>query len=352
MDLEKRTKAIAELGKFIQQFDGKAPKSEHALNSNFYADFQQLIQRAQEHNGWFLPAEIEFTLGHWGNLLNENNLAEWTKGYNLNPDEPKTIAVITAGNIPLVGLHDCLSVLVSGHKLLVKTSSKDQLLLPYLLQLLQVIEPEFKHFIQWSKSELKGMDAVIATGSGNSARYFDHYFAKFPHIIRKNRNSVAVITGEESEEDLTALGEDVFRYFGLGCRSVSKVFVPRNYDLNHIFKGLYPYKSIIENKKYENNYDYNKAVYLMSQFDLVENGFLMMKEDSSYASPIATLFYEYYDSLQELKSRLEADRDQLQCIVACTSELPEAIPFGTTQVPALNQYADHIDTLKFLTELN
>jgi hypothetical protein len=188
---------------------------------------------------------------------------------------------------------------------------------------------------------------VIATGSNNTARYFEYYFGKKPHIIRKNRNSVAVLTGEESDEELRLLGEDVFRYFGLGCRSVSKLFVPRGYDFDRLFKAFYIYKDLLKHMKFTNNYDYNKAVYLMSEFDFLDNGFVMLKEDTSYASPIATLFFEYYDSTQGLEQRLVQDQEQIQCVVASNFRSDE-VPFGQTQQPDLNDYADGVDTVEFL----
>jgi len=191
---------------------------------------------------------------------------------------------------------------------------------------------------------------VIATGSNNTARYFDYYFGKYPHIIRQNRNSVAILTGKESSKDLELLGEDIFRYFGLGCRSVSKIFVPKNYDFDKLFKAIYPYKDIINYKKYQNNYDYNKAVYLMSQFKLIENGFLMLKEDRSYASPIASLFYEYYENSDQLTQKLTVEKEAIQCIVG-NQAIENIVPFGETQKPQLWDYADGVDTLDFLQNL-
>lgn len=255
-----------------------------------------------------------------------------------------------AGNIPLVGFHDLLSVLITGNKALVKLASNDKKILPILIQYLIKIEPEFCNMVEFTEEKLTNFDAVIATGSNNSARYFEYYFGKYPHIIRKNRNSVAVLTGNETQEELALLGKDIFQYFGLGCRSVSKIFVPRNYNFELFFKAVYPYSNLLDYKKYSNNYDYNKAVYLMSLFPILDNGFLLLKEDFSYTSPIATLFYEYYDSLQELINKLAADKDQLQCIVS-NEMILNSIPFGSTQSPDLWDYADGIDTIDFLLKL-
>jgi len=194
---------------------------------------------------------------------------------------------------------------------------------------------------------LTNFDAVIATGSNNTTRYFEHYFGKYPNIIRNNRNSVAILTGNETQKELEKLGDDIFQYFGLGCRSVSKIFVPKDYNFDSLFNALYKFKDIINYKKYENNYDYNKAVYLMSLFKLQENGFIMLKEDKNYASPIATLFYEYYDSFDNLILKLELESEQIQCIVS-NKNTSNFVKFGETQQPKLWDYADGIDTLNFL----
>ena len=255
-----------------------------------------------------------------------------------------------AGNIPLVGFHDLLCVWVSGHKAVVKLSSEDKLLLPFIVEQLRDRIPEWAEAVTFSDEKITDFDAVIATGSNNTARYFEYYFGKKPHIIRKNRNSVAVLTGKETQEELTALGKDIFQYYGLGCRSISKLFVPENYFFDAFFQAIYAYRDIINEQKYANNYDYNKAVYLMSLYKLLENGFLILKEDKSYASPIATLFYEYYTDTEALKKQLITDTEQIQCVVA-KGLLPDEIAFGNTQIPQLWEYADNVDTLKFLSNL-
>jgi hypothetical protein len=264
--------------------------------------------------------------------------------------QPKTVGLILAGNIPLVGFHDFLSVVVSGHKVLVKTSSNDQKLLPFLSNYLISINSELENYITFTEGKLENFDAVIATGSNNTARYFEFYFKDKPSIIRKNRNSVAILTGNESHEDLVNLGEDIFRYFGLGCRNVSKLFVPKDYNFENFFKAIYEYKDVIFYEKYSNNYDYNKAVFLMSNFKLLDNEFLTIKEDTSYSSPISSVFYEYYDDLNEITSRLENDADQIQCIVS-KDAIENSILFGQTQKPNLWDYADNVDTLVFLQQI-
>ena len=350
MLLENRIKAFVEFGKFISQFSkGKTEKKENVLfNELFFEAFNLQIKRAKEFNGWFTEDNILHAFESWSKQLSYNSLEEWTSTYNLNNSE-KNIAIIMAGNIPLVGFHDFLSVLISGHAVIVKQASNDKHFLPLIAKYLEHVEPGFKNSISFTEEKLANFDAAIATGSNNTARYFEHYFGKYPNIIRKNRNSVAIITGNETEEELKCLGEDIFRYFGLGCRSVSKLFVPKDYDFDNIFKAIFDYQGIINYKKYQNNYDYNKAVYLMSEFKLLENGFLMLKEDTSYSSPIASLFYEYYDDLDQLQQKLNDDVDQIQCVVSNTLE--NAVQFGQTQEPNLTDYADGVDTLEFLSKL-
>lgn len=255
-----------------------------------------------------------------------------------------------AGNIPLVGFHDFFCVLLVGHKVLVKQSSNDKHLLPYLAKYLEQVAPGFKGQIEFTEEKLRDFDAVIATGSDNTARYFEYYFNGKPSIIRKNRNSVAVLTGNETDAELERLSHDIFRYYGLGCRNVSKLFVPKNYDFDSFFKAMYAWHPIINETKYANNYDYNKAVYLMSEFDMLENGFLMVKEDSNYASPIATVFYEQYETLEALQHKLETDAENIQCVVSKGLNKSH-LAFGETQQPQLWDFADGVDTMDFLLKI-
>ncbi|WP_353778739.1 acyl-CoA reductase [Winogradskyella sp. 3972H.M.0a.05] len=352
MELQQRINAFVKLGQFLEQFSTDSPKRNDNVEHNdvFFDGFKHQLKLAQEHNGWFTKSNLEFAIRGWVNLLTEEKLSEWLDSYKFTNKEKKLVAIIMAGNIPMVGFHDFLSVLISGHNVLVKQSSNDKHIVPFLAKYLEYVEPEFKGCIQFTEEKLEGFDAVIATGSNNTARYFEYYFKDKPSIIRKNRNSVAVLTGNESEDDLKQLSEDVFRYYGLGCRSVSKLFVPKDYDFDAFFKALYHWHPVIEEAKYANNYDYNKAVYLMSEFDMLENGFLMIKEDSSYASPIATVFYEYYNDLDSLKLKLQQDSDQIQCIVA-NNLVDSEIPFGKTQTPELTDYADGVDTIEFLLKI-
>lgn len=341
-----------ELGNFLGQFTRESIKKNESVKHNelFFDGFKHQIKIAKEHNGWFTKDNVLYAIEGWANALTQSNLEQWISNYDLEISEPKTVAIIMAGNIPLVGFHDFLSVLISGHHVMVKQSSNDKHLLPLLSKYLEYVEPSFKGRIQFTENKLEDFDAVIATGSNNTARYFEHYFKNKPAIIRKNRNSVAIIDGSESEEQMKALADDIFRYYGLGCRNVSKLFIPQDYNFDAFFNGVYEWHPIINEQKYANNYDYNKAVYLMSEFDMLENGFLMIKEDQSYASPIATVFYEYYDSKDALKNKIQEEQDNIQCIVA-DGFIDNEITFGQTQNPQLWDYADSVDTIAFLLKI-
>lgn len=341
-DQRKTFIAFVKLGNFLRNFCDKV-----GSESEWHIILSETIALAKHHNGWFTPENIHFALQGWGELLTEEHLTQWLSNYNLDQNQPKKVAIIMAGNIPLVGFHDFLAVLITGNSVQAKLSSNDKALLPLISKYLIEIEPSLKDRITFTEEKLDKFDAVIATGSNNTARYFEHYFGKGPNIIRKNRNSVAVLTGNETTHELTALGEDIFRYYGLGCRSVSKLFVPENYNFEAFFKALFEYNPIMNSAKYANNYDYNKAVYLMSEFKLLENGFLILKEDESYSSPIASLFYEVYDSLENLKEKLSKEDDKIQCVVS-NIDIVNEIAFGQTQSPKLSDYADGVDTVDFL----
>ena len=353
MNLDQRIEAFVKLGDFFKQFSilkiEKLDDSE--FNTIFFDVFKMQVERSQEFNGWFTKENVLKSFESWSEALTKDNLIKWTSNYNFdNSKSIKNIAIIMAGNIPLVGFHDFLCVLISGNNAVVKLSSNDKHFLPLVAKFLEYYDPYFKNKISFTTGKLPVFEAVIATGSNNTARYFEHYFDKYPNIIRKNRNSVAILTGNESKEELENLGEDIFQYFGLGCRSVSKLFVPKNYVFDNLFNALYKYNDIINYKKYENNYDYNKAVYLMSMFHILENGFVMFKEDESYASPIATVFYEYYDDMAKLKGKLDTDNEKIQCVVS-NENVIDFVKFGESQHPKLWNYADNLDTIKFILKI-
>ncbi len=348
MHLKQRIKAFVELGHTLGEM-AHIDLSEESKNDS-QEEFINVIRTAKAQNSWFIEENIQFALKNWSDALTEENLNLWISKYNLDDISTKKIAIIMAGNIPLVGFHDFLSVLISGNKVLVKLASNDKTLLPFIFKKLISINPEFQDLIELTEGKIAGFDAVIATGSNNTARYFEHYFEKYPHIIRKNRNSVAVLSNDDTKEELERLSDDIFRYFGLGCRNVSKLYVPKGYDFDQLFQALYKWKDIIYNNKYMNNYDYNKAVYLMDSMNLLDNEFVLLKEDESFSSPIAVIFYEYYDSLESLKNELLQKEENIQVAVSKIG-IHNEIDFGVTQTPQLWDYADGVDTLDFLVNL-
>ncbi len=286
-------------------------------------------------------------------MLEADQLNTWLDKYDLEKGPGnKKIGLILAGNIPLVGFHDVLCVLVTGNYALIKASAQDSHLIQYVLQKLITIEPALAN--QFSFVErLENFDAVIATGSNNTSRYFEYYFSKVPHIIRKNRNSLAVLTGNETEAQLYELGHDIFDYYGLGCRNVSKLMVPAGYDFTFFFESIQPYQAIIDHHKYNNNYDYNKSIYLVNGDKHLDNGFLLVKEDARWVSPLAVLYYQYYDDLLSAETIINEESDKIQCVA---SAVPlkinnQVVDFGMSQQPALWDYADGIDTMAFLSRL-
>ncbi|MFY9311338.1 MAG: acyl-CoA reductase [Bacteroidia bacterium] len=356
MSIDQRIKAFVVLGKFLEQFTTSSKNETlEQLNEQFHTPFSELISLVERQNGWFTKDSILNSLNGIVINLREEALVEWLSDYiaNLQTGKPaKNVAVIMAGNIPMVGFHDMLCVLLSGNKFTGKLSSDDKLLLPAIARVLKTIEPGFEGNIEFTEGQLKNIDAVIATGSNNSARYFEYYFGKYPHIIRKNRNSAAVLTGNETTRELELLGNDIFQYFGLGCRNVSKIFVPQGYKFETFYEAIFKFKDVINNNKYGNNYEYNRTVYLMNQpVGLLDNNFLLLKEDTGYSSPIGVLFYEYYTDATILNNRLIADKELLQCIVSGNKAIQSAIPFGTAQTPGLDDYADRVDTMQFLVDL-
>ena len=342
--LENRIKAFVKLGLILS---GKIndPKFE-----NDY--FEKVINEARIKNPWFIEKNIRYSLSALGEGLTEEKVMNWIEPYakDLTKDKAKkTVGVVMAGNIPLVGFHDFLCVLMSGHKIQAKLSSDDSVLMPAIAHLLVEIEPGFKDYIEFREDKLQRFDAIIATGSGNTSRYFEYYFGKYPHIIRKNRSGVAVLTGNETTEDLRNLGRDIFMYFGLGCRSVSKVFVPEGYLFDGFFSAIADFEEMKNHNKYFNNYEYYRSIYLINKVDHFDNGFLMVKNDPGYSSPPSVLFSEVYDDLAELQNKLNVDAGQIQCIVGDAAVLKAAVPFGNGQNPELWDYADGVDTLAFLT---
>jgi len=343
MTLEQRIQAFVELGKRI-----------HKGLLNNTEEFETIIIKAKVHNPWFDPRFTRIALKSIADLLNKESIEAWVTNYDSHffDDSNKKIGVIMAGNIPMVGFHDFLSVLISGKVFKGKLSSQDEQLLPFIAAQLIEIEPSFESKIEFVPHLLKDFDAVIATGSNNSARYFDYYFGKYPHIIRRNRNSVAVITGDETKEQLEMLADDVYLYFGLGCRSVSKIFIPKGYSLPNILDNFQHYMHLHEHTKYFNNYEYNKSIFLLNKVPHFDNGFHLLTQNDHYASPVSVLYYEEYDDLDVLERRLMIENEQIQCIVGGDKVNILHENFGNSQYPSLSEYADNVDIMTFLGGLS
>lgn len=347
MDLERKVAILSEIGEFFKFCfeNGSGGQFENESIRKLAEEYQEIRIGAQHQNGWFIPTEIDKALSAWANSLEHQKINQWLQPYDLK-NEGKKCGIIMAGNIPFVGLHDALSVLITGNVLHAKLSSKDQLLMAWALKVLATFNPDWKDNIKLVQ-QLKDIDYLIATGSDNASRYFEYYFKDVKKLIRKNRTSVAIINGQENDEELDGLADDVFTHFGLGCRNVTKVFIPQSYDLDKLFKAFFKYQEIANHNKYGNNYDYNKAVYLLNKIDLIENGFLLMKEDEALHSPVAVLFYSYYQELSEVEQKLALEADKIQCIVS-TMDNQNHLAFGKAQCPELWDYADGVDTLQFL----
>ena len=307
------------------------------------------IYQVQNNNAWFTIENIERSILSFSDMLNDEDVHQWFQTVNFT-SSPKKVGLILAGNIPMVGFHDVLCVLATGNIALIKLSSSDDKLIKTIIAELIKIEPTFENKIEYVE-RLKDFDAVIATGSNNSSRYFDYYFSKVPNIIRKNRNSVAVLDGTETPEEIKNLGADIFDYFGLGCRNVSKIFYPKGYDIAKFYEGIEGYNNIINHFKYQNNYDYNKSIYLVNAAKHFDNGFLLLKEDEHLTSPLAVLFYEEYENITAVEEKLKANEAEIQCIITKTPLSVQTFAFGESQHPKLWDYADNVNTVEFLNSL-
>lgn len=315
-------------------------------NTNEWVEkLDNALVNASNRNKWFTKENLDFCIKIWGNTLTESHISTWLNAYSIQQTSQR-LGLVLAGNIPLVGLHDVLSGLACGYSIEIKSSSNDNILLPFVIGFLTERQPEWHDKISFTDGKLEKFDRVIATGSTNTARYFEYYFKDVPHIVRKTRNGVAVLDGTETPEELTALCVDIMQYFGLGCRSVSHLMVPEGYDFNELFLPLYDYKELIHHNAYANNYDYNKAVYLMQEEELLENGFIMLKKDNGLNSPIACIHYSTYKNIKEAEKSIELQQEKIQCVVS--SCLKNSLAFGQTQHPKLTDYADHVDTMAFL----
>jgi hypothetical protein len=336
MTIEKRIEAFHKLGEQIRNL----PSKEH----------ENLLINTTNENPWFTPENVDQALKGVSKFLDQQVLEKWLRGYSLK-NGSKKIGVAMAGNIPLVGFHDLLCVLLSGHQLVAKLSSNDSVLMKFIRDGLIATTQEFKEKI-FFEERLNGVDAVIATGSDNTSRYFEYYFRNIPHIIRKNRTSCAVILGEESIEELSILGQDIFSYFGLGCRNVSKIYIPEGFDFTPMLKSWESFQSIIHHHKYANNYDYQKSILLVNQIHFYDSGFLLLTKNENLVSPISTVYYETYRDQNDLNAKLKLHENKIQCIVSARGWFKQSIPFGEAQYPSVNDYADGIDTMSFLRSIN
>ena len=338
MTLKERIESFSELGHILRDsLDGK--------NTRYSSDLEKLINNQQFKNGWFTPEYVRMAIKAIAGELTFGNLTTWTSRYPAidSSESSRNIGVVMAGNIPLAGFHDFLSVLITGNNIIAKTSSKDPDLIVLISNILCEINREFSKRISFTDGLLTGFDAVIATGSDNSSRYFEFYFGRYPHIIRKNRNSIAILDGSETCGELSALGSDVFSYFGLGCRSVSKIFLPEEYDAEKLKCSWAEYERIICHNKYANNYDYNKAIFIVNRNEFTDFGFLLLRKSPGISSPMAVLHFEYYNTIKNVYLEIEKMRDKIQCIVSRND-----IPYGRAQWPHLWDYADGTDTVGFL----
>lgn len=310
-------------------------------------EFIQIKEKAYRENAWFIPEFINNSIQNISTeFLNNQKLNNWIQHYNIDQNiNAKTVGIVMAGNIPLVGFHDFLCAFICGHKIVIKPSSKDEVLIKHIVHKLTQWNNEIEQIIYF-EDLLKGCDAYIATGSNNSSRYFEFYFGKYPSIIRKNRTSVAVITGNETKDEITLLAKDIQLYFGLGCRNVTKLFVPKNYDFVPLLDALKQYEYYLDYHKYKHNYDYHLALLIMGNKLYMNNGSIILTENDSNFSPISQVHYNYYDNLEKTLLQLKASTE-IQCIIG-----EQNVPFGNAQKPSLMDYADGIDTVQFLKNLN
>lgn len=309
----------------------------------------QLLNKAYLRNPWFTPEWQIFAFSYWASVLKSEDLSRLAEMSKF-AEQPKKVGIITAGNIPLVGFHDILCVLLSGHSLAIKPSSDDPILTTWVVKKLLQIAPELSKRVNIVE-KLNDCEALIATGTNNSARYFEYYFREVPRLIRRNRNSLAVVSGEESDEELKALGLDIFAYFGLGCRNVSKILFPENYQFSRFFEAIDSYHPVVNHNKYANNYTYHKALFLMNLEKHLDNGFLLLKEDQNMGSPLGCLFFDKYKDKSDVVNYIDNRKETIQIVISQDSFLPGSVAFGKSQFPKLTEFADNINTMDFMSTL-
>lgn len=348
MNREQTINAFSQLGTIMKELGNgnEFPGVSLGITESEYLELQRTVNKQVQFNGWFTKNSVHQSLNALGGWLEKDQLESWLATYSWS-EQPKRIGIIMAGNIPLVGFHDLLCVVLSGNTAVCKMSSDDKTLLPALVNVLYHFLPDLKERIVLSEGKIGEINAVIATGSNNSHVYFEQYFGKYPHIFRKNRTSIAILDDTELETELTELGADIFSYFGLGCRNVSHLLLPEGYDFTAFFQGIFPHSDVINHFKYGNNYDYNKTVYLMNQLPLLDNNFVLLRETEDLHSPLAMVHYHFYKNDTDIHNYLKQHEDALQVIVG-----KGHTPFGRAQSPGLSDYADGIDTMLWLNNLH
>lgn len=343
LSIKTRIENFSMLGEYLQQFIDQGDSFKDA------DDFKLVMNLSQAKNPWFTYENQIQALKGIVSWLNVDSLTDWLSNYSIDESKlPKNIAVVMAGNIPMVNFHDYLAVLISGNILIGKLSSQDSYWLPFISKKLIEINSEWEKRITLTDQIIENFDAVIATGSTNTSRYFEYYFGKYPHIIRKNRNSVAIISGDESSRQFELLGHDIFSYYGLGCRNVSSIFIPSEFPLSKILDALSPFHSVIHHHKYSNNYDYQKAILMVNNEPFLDTGFLIIKNSNQIASPVGVLHFQEYNDINELSELIDHKSEEIQCIVRSNPERVNEVDFGKSQSPGLMDYPDGIDILQFL----
>jgi hypothetical protein len=336
MQLKDRILTFSKLGEFL-------------TNESNIEQIKEWCYRAKNENAWFTEDFVRLSLENIGRFyLNQKELEKGER--RKEKGDLKKIGIVAAGNIPAVGFHDLLCTVLSGNIALIKLSSSDSVLMKFLINKLIEINSEISNYIKIA-DKLNDADAFIATGSDNSAKYFEYYFSKKPHVIRKNRTSVAILDGTENKIELGNLGNDILQYFGLGCRNVSKLYVPKDYKFDKFYESIEYWSTILLHHKYHNNYDYNKSIYLVNRDVFYDNGFLMLKKDSNLVSPISVCFFEEYENQNQLNELIESNQEKIQCVVSKNQTYPNSFGFGQAQSPSLTDFADGVDTMKFLADL-
>ena len=343
--IQQSVRSAAQVGKVLKALSEREPWPGFSigLDESEFQHAKDELHRASLVNAWFTPDSIAKALGQWARLMQEETLFSWLESERVQPIAGARVGIIAAGNIPMVAWHDILSAVLLQARVTVKLSSDDPVLIPMIMNIWKKFDTNIS--CQWLEGKLEKQDAVIATGSNNTSRYFEYYFRDTPHIIRKSRSSVAVLNGSEADADLRALGNDVLDYFGMGCRSVSKIFIPKDFEINRFIEAIFEFNPIVNHHKYANNYDYHKAVWLLNQEELLDNGFLMFKESDGLHAPTGSIFYSRYSASEEVKRWLEENDEQIQCVIGC-----DYLPFVSAQEPGLTDYADHVNVIQFLME--